>query len=320
MSEPSPLVSVVIATYNWSSVLRCAVQSVLGQTFQDFEVLIIGDGCTDDSAEAAASFGDKRIRWHNLEKNSGSQSAPNNFGLEMARGKFVAYHGHDDVWHPTHLALLVNAMQETGADLAHSLAVMIGPAESGVRIVTGVSASGQYSPDTFVPPSSIMHKREVVKQTGGWRDYRTLRIPPDHEFVSRVYAYRGQFATVNALTVFKFNSAWRHNSYREKPCHEQTAYLQRIRSETDFLSTELLAITRAYVLHKTQPPINIKMPDLPEALPPGWMVEQWRRIRGLEPNEPALWRAPSGPRYLYKKTKRAAKRILGKLLRVAPEG
>jgi hypothetical protein len=192
---------------------------------------------------------------------------------------------------------------------------MMGPPESGVRILTGVSPSGQYASGTFVPPSSIMHQRDVVKHTGGWRDYRTLRIPPDCEFVSRLYDYRKRFATVNALTVFKFNSAWRRNSYREKPCHEQAAYLQRIRSETDFLATELLAIARAYVLQKNQPPIDLKMPDLPEDVPPGWLVEQWRRIRGLEPNELTKQRPPRSPKYLYKKSKNAVKGILRDLLK-----
>jgi glycosyltransferase involved in cell wall biosynthesis len=310
MSESSPLVSVITATYNWSSVLRYAIQSVLGQTFQDFELLVIGDGCTDDSAEVVASFGDERIRWRNLEKNSGSQSMPNNAGLEMARGKYVAYHGHDDVWFPTHLALLVKALQENDADLAHSIAVMIGPPESGVRIVTGVFPSGQYTPDLFVPPSSIMHKREVVTHIGDWRDYRTLQIPPDREFVSRVWEHRKRFATVNELTAFKFNSAWRRNSYREKPCHEQAEYVRRIRSEPDFLSRELLAITMACVLGKTQPPIDVKMPDLPEAVPPGWLVEQWRMIRGLEPNELVESRASRGSRFLYKRSKKGLQRIL----------
>ena len=54
--EEAPLVSVIIATYNYSSVLRCAIQSALGQTFDDFELLVIGDGCTDDSEAVTASF------------------------------------------------------------------------------------------------------------------------------------------------------------------------------------------------------------------------------------------------------------------------
>jgi glycosyltransferase involved in cell wall biosynthesis len=104
-STTSPLISVITATYNWSSVLRYAIQSVLWQTLQGFEMLIIGDGCTDDSAEVVASFQDPRLRWHNLPENSGHQSMPNNTRLAMARGKYVAYLGHDDLWYPTCAAL-----------------------------------------------------------------------------------------------------------------------------------------------------------------------------------------------------------------------
>src|SRR5437762_4733085 len=107
MSSASPQISVIIATYNRSNVLRYAIQSVLWQIFQDFEILVIGDGCTDDSAQVVASFAEPRIRWHNLPQNSGSQSMPNNTGLEMARGTYIAYLGHDDLWYPTHLELLI---------------------------------------------------------------------------------------------------------------------------------------------------------------------------------------------------------------------
>jgi glycosyltransferase involved in cell wall biosynthesis len=116
-TTPAPLISVITATYNWSSVLRYAIQSVLWQTLQDFEMLIIGDGCTDDSAEVVASFHDPRLRWHNLPENSGHQSVPNNTGLAMARGKYVAYLGHDDLWYPTHLASLVNELEKANADI-----------------------------------------------------------------------------------------------------------------------------------------------------------------------------------------------------------
>ena len=129
----APLVSVITATYNWSSVLRYAIESVLWQTLQNFEMLIIGDGCTDDSSGVVASFQDRRLRWHNLPVNSGHQSEPNNAGLAMACGKYVAYLGHDDLWYPTHLASLVDELEKTNADIANSICLMIGPPGSGVR-------------------------------------------------------------------------------------------------------------------------------------------------------------------------------------------
>jgi len=105
----SPRVSVIIATYNWSSVLPYSIGSVLRQTMQDFEILVVGDGCTDDSEAVVAAIGDPRIRWFNLPANSGHQSAPNNEGLRQARGELIAYLGHDDLWLPHHLGAHVAA-------------------------------------------------------------------------------------------------------------------------------------------------------------------------------------------------------------------
>ena len=103
----APDVSVVIATYNWSSVLRYAIETALAQTLKDIEVLVIAvTARTDDSPELVASFHDPRLIWHNLPSNTGSQSTPNNTGIAMARGRYIAYLSHDDLWMPHHLERL----------------------------------------------------------------------------------------------------------------------------------------------------------------------------------------------------------------------
>ena len=226
--DAAPLVSVIIATYNYSSVLGCAIQSVLGQTFRDFEILVIGDGCTDDSEAVAASFGDARLYWHNLPQNSGYQAAPNNAGLERARGRYVAYLGHDDLWMPNHLDLLVRKIEDTGADVAYSLGIMIGPPESPARVLTGVTKSGAYEPDALVPPSTILHRTDMIRDTGGWRDYRELHTPGDIAFLSAAWAAGKRFAQVRELTALKFPGPWRKDVYKNKPSFEQEAYLARL--------------------------------------------------------------------------------------------
>jgi len=100
---PAPTFSVIVATYNWSAALRLALASVLEQTEHDFELLVIGDHCSDDSEAVVRAFGDSRLVWVNLERNCGSQWGPNNTGLSMARGRYIAYLGHDDLWAPGHL-------------------------------------------------------------------------------------------------------------------------------------------------------------------------------------------------------------------------
>ena len=68
-ATPAPRVTIVMATYNWSTVLPYSIGSALLQEFADFELLVVGDGCTDDSAEVVASISDPRVRWIGLPVN-----------------------------------------------------------------------------------------------------------------------------------------------------------------------------------------------------------------------------------------------------------
>ncbi|MGH2362126.1 MAG: glycosyltransferase family 2 protein, partial [bacterium] len=98
-----PRVSIITATYNRSEVVSCAIESVRRQTFSDYEHLIIGDACTDDTASVVASYEDPRIRFINLSTHCGEQTGPNNAGFELTAGELVAYLNHDDLWFFDHL-------------------------------------------------------------------------------------------------------------------------------------------------------------------------------------------------------------------------
>lgn len=280
----SPRVSVVIATYNRSEVLRYAIESVLWQTFADFELLVIGDGCTDDTAAVVASFGDPRIRWHNLESNSGSQWRPNNTGIAMARGTYIAYLGHDDLWLPDHLLRLVQAAERVDADVAYALLEMVGPPESDFRVITGLSRSGAYEQELYFPPSCMMHTRACALDVGGWRDARTIPIPTDNDFIFRLWAASKRFVPTHELTAIKFPAIWRRHSYRERQSGEQAAYARRIRTEPDFVTHELLATVSSYIWERG---VSLTMPTRTFNLPHPWRVEHMQRLRGLGPADPA---------------------------------
>ncbi|HVR97750.1 MAG TPA: glycosyltransferase [Thermoanaerobaculia bacterium] len=273
----SPLVSVIIATYNWSSVLRHAIASALEQTFPSFEILVVGDGCTDDSAEAVAAFGDPRLRWHNLPSNSGSQAGPNNAGISLARGEYVAYLGHDDVWHPTHLETLVDLARRRRGDLFHTLAAIVHP--DGERQISGLTGSGELGPGDFAVPSSVLHPRRLTEEIGPWPDPLTIDLPIDADLWERARHAGKVFVTAERLTVFKFPSSTRRGSYVERPSHEQAEIRRRLREEPDLQFRELLEITRSFLVRGPRP---VRAPAHVENTPPGWIARQLRQIRGLD--------------------------------------
>jgi glycosyltransferase involved in cell wall biosynthesis len=262
----APLVSVVIPTYNWSAVLRHSIRTALWQTYSNIEVLVVGDCCTDDSEHVVNSFGDRRLRWHNLPENSGSQAGPNGAALALARGDFIAYLGHDDVWLPTHLAWLMEGVTQTGSRLAHTHTVWIAP--------HGMHRGRRFG---VAPITSYLHESQLGREVG-WRDYREIVLGPDYDFIERADALAGTLV-VPVLTVFKFPASWRKNSYIEKPSHEQAAYVRRIENERGFIYRELLAV-RIAQLRRLEPPLDFGEPPDPEL--PGWRVTQLRKARGLE--------------------------------------
>ncbi len=97
-----PPVSVCMLMYNASKYLRECIDSVLAQTFQDFEFLIVDDGSTDDSVEIVQSYHDSRIR---LIKNKHDYIGSLNILLDEARGKYIARMDADDVMMPMRLKI-----------------------------------------------------------------------------------------------------------------------------------------------------------------------------------------------------------------------
>lgn len=268
--------------------LRYSIASALGQTFQSFEILVVGDGCTDDSAEVAASFGDPRVRWHNLPANTGSQSAPNNAGIALARGEYVAYLGHDDLWHPAHLETLVGLARQGRGDLFHTLAAIIHP--DGERQISGLTASGEVGPGDFVPPSSVLHSRGLTAEIGPWPDHRAIDLPIDVELWARARRAGKVFVGGERLTVFKFPSSTRKDSYVERPSHEQARLARRLR-EPDVEFRELLEITRSFLVRGARPVLT---PTPLENAPPGWIAHQMRQMRGLEAEDAPMEPLPEG--------------------------
>jgi glycosyltransferase involved in cell wall biosynthesis len=268
-----PLVTVVIATYNWSSVLPYSIGSVLRQTFTNFELLVIGDGCTDDSEAVVRRVGDPRAKWINLSTNTGHQSEPNNEGLRQARGQYIAYLGHDDLWLPHHLSCLVSAL-EKGADLTYGMTLVVEPGGCDKRVVP---TEENYYPGMSIPPTNVIHRRSVTDHVGGWRYYRELDMNPDGELWLRVYTAGYAFAFVPRLTAIKFPASARRDVYKIRPCHEQAACSERIQNEDDFEIAELIRTVLAIAAQAQAKPYRVLVHDFVQRTRNG-LVRRCRRL------------------------------------------
>lgn len=102
-------ISIVIPLYNKSQWIVRTIQTVLNQRFQDFEIIVVDDGSTDDGPSKVKSIGDCRIRLV-CQSNAGV-SAARNRGIEEARGNFVAFLDADDEWHPDYLVTQMSLVE-----------------------------------------------------------------------------------------------------------------------------------------------------------------------------------------------------------------
>ena len=96
MSNHHPLVSVIVPTYNRAHLIRRTVDSILGQSYRHFELLVVNDGGSDHTPQAIANVHDERLRY--LTQRHAGQAAARNAGLQLARGEYVAFCDDDDVW------------------------------------------------------------------------------------------------------------------------------------------------------------------------------------------------------------------------------
>ena len=117
-----PGVSVIIPMYNSARYIRSCVESVLNQTFKEFEIICVDDCSTDETVKIVLEMAqqDRRIRLVRHAKNSGAASEPRNTGMRMSRGKYIAFLDSDDMYTPTALAELITIGEKWQADVVHT--------------------------------------------------------------------------------------------------------------------------------------------------------------------------------------------------------
>lgn len=261
----TPMVSVIIPTYNRASLVTAAIDSVLKQTFSDFELIVIDDGSTDDTGERVRPYSD-RIRYF-YQPNLGA-SAAQNAGIREATGKWVAILASDDIWHPTKLERQLEAISKLGQGF--------GACFTNCRYVgnpkmksTAFEEAGIKPDQAFGPlhnplryiwegvyglyVQSLLVLRSLVVEVGGFDE--DLKYNEDRDLIFRL-SFKTQFCYVSAplvdidrrdaiprLTSFAQEGDWQWFLYHEFSLRKMLEFPKlEDRGTRQMIQSELLAV------------------------------------------------------------------------------
>jgi glycosyltransferase involved in cell wall biosynthesis len=167
----SPLVSVIIPTYNCARYIATAVESVLAQRSEDLEVLVIDDGSTDATRETLARFGEQID--YIYQTNSGVSQARNK-GLAVASGRYVAFLDSDDAWYPNKIHRQLEALSENpGAAACYSAFTVTDSTLSPLNVHTAEPQSSVLEDlllrgNWVSTPSTVICERGLFTKVGGF--------------------------------------------------------------------------------------------------------------------------------------------------------
>ncbi|NSW52301.1 MAG: glycosyltransferase [Anaerolineae bacterium] len=226
----APLFSVVIPAYNQAEYLKEAIQSVLGQSLQDFEVVVVNDGSTDHTETIVRGFSDTRIRYLCHPVNRGLPAARNT-GICSAVGRNIALLDSDDTYTPDKLEVHANYLAEhPGIHITYNARYELLPG--------GKQIGGLYRPKPVVElsdlvmgfpfsPSDMVFRRECIDQAGVF-DESLINGAEDLDFPCRLALAGRRFASVDRVLNYRRYNIRKSRRSMEKRKQEYEMVLNRV--------------------------------------------------------------------------------------------
>lgn len=200
-------VSVIIPTYNRAASIAASIQSILDQTWQNYEIIVVDDGSTDNTRQVVENFADDRIRYIYLEQNSGPSRARNE-GIRQAKYEFIAFLDSDDEWLPQKLEKQMQVMLNAPETVGLVYCRVRTRKEDGDEIVSPSFALKKEQLEgkllmnlvggNVIDTTTILIRRQCLEQTGGFDE--ELRCLEDWELVLRI-AEKWGFGFVDEILV-----------------------------------------------------------------------------------------------------------------------
>lgn len=188
-----PKVSIIIPTHNRAELLQLAIKSVLGQTFQDFEIIIVDDASTDNMTDVVSAFKDERIKLFRRDV-SGGDAVARNLGIANSKGEYIALLDDDDEWFPEKLqrqiGILMNSTPEIGAvytgcifiDIESQKILGVRYAEERGNIFSAILAENRINTSSVVLKRTCFEKVGLFDESIPWCSDQDMWIRISKEF------------------------------------------------------------------------------------------------------------------------------------------
>jgi glycosyltransferase involved in cell wall biosynthesis len=198
-----PFFSIIIPTYNSKSSLEIALNSVLNQTFQDFEILIIDDGSTDGTDVLMLEYKDIRILYEK-QVNSGGPASPRNKGINLSKGKWICFLDSDDYWCSNKLEFCYNQINSNVDLLFHDL-YLVNKKNFWLtnKILKGRRLDSPVIRDLLIngnaiSTSSVVVRRKIVEKFGGFDENIDVIAAEDFKLWLGVATLTNKFKYINS--------------------------------------------------------------------------------------------------------------------------
>ncbi len=177
MSVKTPLISIVVPAYNCASYIEETFRSVQKQDLQDWEIIFVNDGSTDNTAEVLESFASEDSRVIVVEQENGRQGKARNNGISHAQGEWIAFLDADDLWPENKLSLQLSKTLEANVDLSFTDGFICLGNNMNLRefrfgvndkIYHGNKAILEFHEQNRIPTSSVLVKKSVLQEVGGF--------------------------------------------------------------------------------------------------------------------------------------------------------
>ena len=195
----SPLVSIVIPTYNHAPMLQRALATVIEQTYQNWNAIVVNNYSTDNTLEVVAQFNDPRIQCVNF-RNNGVIGASRNEGIALATGKYVAFLDSDDTWFTGKLEQCVEVL-ESGSDLVCHAEYWIDESGKSRLVAYGPSEAATHHNLIYkgnrISTSATVVRATLLKEVNGFDISPELISTEDYDLWIRLAAKSNKFAFID---------------------------------------------------------------------------------------------------------------------------